>query len=291
MPVSKLTIVIPVHSGIKQLGQCLSALHSSQYQNFSVIVVDHGETDDVSRFITKDFPGAVCLRGSPALWWSGATNLGIKHALANDSQLIMLLNHDCFVRPDTINQLLDAPGLSDTAIITPVQNDLQTGKKIVRAHSCILLGFPTLMLPSFFPGPNKQKRVVETSLIIGGRGAIIPANIFLTNGLFDEERFPHYGADHDFYFRCKKDGIRLYVNQDAIVDIDNTSNSSAAQLGRLTFPQFYQTLLDRKSHRNIYTLNSLYQNHYPIKYLHLIGLALNILRYFIVYLWARLAAR
>jgi len=290
MPKPKLAIVIPVYHGTKQLGQCLSALHNSRYQNFYIVVVDHGDSDDISRFIAVDYPNVIHLRGSPALWWSGATNLGIKYALDNNSQLIMLLNHDCFVRPDTIGLLLNTSTQMNTAIVAPVQNDHQTSKKIANTCSCLLFGFPNLILPFSWIGPSKKKAIVETNLIIGGRGAIIPSKVFQRVGLLDEERFPHYGADHDFYFRCKNSGVSLYINRKSTVDINNLSGSTASRPENLTPIQFFQTLTDRKSHRNIHDLRQLYRLHYPVKFLYFIGLGLNILRYFLVYSWQRLTS-
>jgi len=290
MPNSKLAIVIPVHSGIKQLRRCLSALQSSQYQDFSIIVVDHSESDEISRFITRDYQNVTHLRGSPSIWWSGATNLGIKRALDDNSQSIMLLNHDCFVRPDTIDQLLDTSELSNTAIVAPVQSNLQTGKNITKTYSCLLFGFPTLILPSSWIRSNKKKTIVETELIIGGRGVIIPSNVFQRVGLLEDKLFPHYGADHDFYFRCKKSGVLLYINKESTVDIDNSSGSTASRPGCLTPTQFLQSLTDRKSHRNIHDLKPLYQLHYPVRYLYSVGLGLNILRYFVIYAWQRLTS-
>lgn len=289
MPQPKLAIVIPVYSGVKQLKRCLSALQKSHYQDYSIIIVDHGETDNISQIVAANSQRTICLRGSPALWWTGATNLGISRALDNNNQLIMLLNHDCFVRPDTISQLLSSIVPGDSAIIAPVQNYLQTGKRILKSYSCMLLGFPTLILPSIWPGTKKKKALTKTDLIIGGRGAIIPASIFITIGIFDEKSFPHYGADHDFYYRCKNNNVSLYINQNAVVDIEDSSKSAASQIKRLTFVEFFMTLVDRKSHRNIHDLRSLYRKHYPIKYLYLIGLGLNIFRYFLVYLWVRIA--
>lgn len=284
----KLAIVIPAYLGIKQLEQCLSALGKSEYQDFSIVVVDHGETDAISRFVVNNFPEVVCLRGSAALWWSGATNLGIKHAIENNSELVMLLNHDCFVRPNTIGLLLATSELTDNEIVAPVQNNLITGKKIVKAYSCMLLGFPTILPPSPWPGPIKRGTVVETNLIVGGRGVIIPSKVFRHIGLFDEKHLPHYGADHDFYFRCRDNGIKLYVVCNSIVDVDSTSSSMAEQAGDQSFAKFIQTLKSTRSHRNIRDLSMLFKRHYPVKWLWGIGVALNSLRYFFSYIWHRI---
>ena len=103
---NKLAIIIPAFSGHEQLRRCLDSLYNSNCSDFDVIVVDHGTSDGITRQVNAMYPSASCVRGSPELWWSGATNLGIHHAMDNGYQLLMLLNHDCYVREDTIGRLL-----------------------------------------------------------------------------------------------------------------------------------------------------------------------------------------
>jgi GT2 family glycosyltransferase len=103
---SKLSVIIPAFSGLEQLKHCLQALTHGNYHNLNIIVVDHGTTDAITSGLSAQFPDVFCLRGSPELWWTGATNLGIRHALASGSDAVLLLNHDCYVQADTIVKLL-----------------------------------------------------------------------------------------------------------------------------------------------------------------------------------------
>ncbi len=99
---SKLSIIIPAFSGLDQVRRCLLSLGKSRYQDFEIVLVDHGISDEISRLARDEFPRVTCLRGSAELWWSGASNLGIRYALKAGSQWLMLLNHDCYVQADTI---------------------------------------------------------------------------------------------------------------------------------------------------------------------------------------------
>jgi GT2 family glycosyltransferase len=131
-------------------------------------------------------------------------------------------------------------------------------------------------------------RLLPTKLIVGGRGAVLPAEVLARNGLFDEECLPHYGADHDFYLRARKRGIALYTVTEAIVDVDATRSSAASHPGRLTLREFVETLSSVRSHRNIPHMVELFRRHYPVRHLHMIGVALCAARYCVVYAWARL---
>ena len=118
---------------------------------------------------------------------------------------------------------------------------------------------------------------------------LIPASVFERVGLLDEIRLPHYGSDHDFYLRCRNHGVPLYIALDAYVDIDEKSTTQASRLGEMNIAQFVDSLTNPRSHRNLKDLSALFKKHYPIKGLYLVGVVLNMLRYFATYLYKRLA--
>jgi GT2 family glycosyltransferase len=150
------------------------------------------------------------------------------------------------------------------------------------AYTCFLLGFSTLV-PPVLPVFNRAPPLVRTGLIVGGRGVLIPKHVFRSIGLFDEKELPHYGADNDFYIRCKSSGYRLYISTQAIVEVDNRQTTRASAIGRQSFSQFFSTLRQRNSHRNISDQMKLFRKHYPIPGLYPLGVLLNLMRYAAVY--------
>jgi GT2 family glycosyltransferase len=74
-------IVIPVFNRWQFTQPCLQSLREQTYRNFKVIVVDHGSTDGTSEYINKEFPEALVLLGNESMWWTAATNLGVKYAI------------------------------------------------------------------------------------------------------------------------------------------------------------------------------------------------------------------
>lgn len=281
---NKLSIIIPAFSGLDQTRHCLQSLNKSHFKDFKIILVDHGVSDAISQMARNEFPGITCLRGPTELWWSGATNLGIKYALENGSQWIILLNHDCYVEPDTIGILLNNIEKNGGSIIAPVQHMLREGRDIIGATSCFLLGFPTIVLPAAWYRLRYPAGLIPTPLIGGGRGVVISADTFHRVGMLDDEHLPHYYADHDFYFRCRKAGLKLFVCRDARVNIDDTMTSSANQGNNLTLSGFAAGLKDRGSHRNTRDLRVLFSRYYPIPGLSGMGVALNTVRFFCVFL-------
>ncbi|TPQ25502.1 glycosyltransferase family 2 protein [Methylomonas koyamae] len=279
---NRLFIVITDFNGFAQTRRCLDALYKSTYKDFTVLVVDHGTTEETRTGLQNDYPCVIRLPGPSSLWWAGANNLGIRFAMDKGADLIMLLNNDCYVTPETIQQLVDNLRNKSGAIIAPIQRDWPTGGIIsINPRHNFLLGFPTIGgLKS--PVGAGLGEVISVDLIIGGRGVIIPKHIFSKIGLFNETQLPHYGADHDFYIRVKKK-FALYVSLNAYVDVDPAQTSLAANICEIGFETFIRTLIDRRSHRNIYDISVLFKLHYPLPRFYLTGVVFYYIRYFCVY--------
>jgi len=284
-----LFIIIPVFNRWAQTRNCLERLMAGSDTGFKVIVVDHGSTDGTRDGLRDEFPDVLRIAGNTDMWWTAATNLGIREALQRGATDIMLLNNDCYPEHDTIACLKRHQASAGEAVIAPVQRSVQTGRILTRRMTtCFLLGFPTLVLPGRNLYRPEQHRLLSTPLIIGGRGVMIPAGVFGKTGLLNEVDLPHYGSDHDFFLRCRKHGIPLFIASDAAVDIDDTTTTLAAQAGQMPLGRFLATLRERRSHRNLPELAALFRLHYPVPGLYPLGVALNLVRYTLVYAAARL---
>jgi GT2 family glycosyltransferase len=284
----RLFIVIPVFNRWTQTRRCIDALKSGSTRTSPIIVVvDHGSTDDTATALQREYPEVTRLAEDASLWWTGATNRGIVWALEQGASRVMLLNNDAYLEEHAIDLLIGHATRHPNAVITALPRDLATGRDLgARATTCFLLGFPTLRLPALPLGKTSEP-LVPTRLILGGRGVVIPRAVFEDVGLFDESRLPHYGADHDFYLRCRKRGVPLFVARDASVYIDAATTSRASNLGSLSAREFYTTLSDPRSHRNLATLVALFRKHYPIPGLYGLGVGLNLARYLMIYLVER----
>ncbi len=285
---AKASIVIPVLNRWEQTRRCLEAIHNSVNIVIpEIIVIDHGSTDATAESLSKDFPNVRHIIADPELWWAGAANLGIKTAIENNAERIILLNNDCYVHPETIAVLLAHSKTNPNSVIAPVQVQLGSNKSVIRVTTCFLLGFPTIIYPPFLIPKNSDNNLIETSLIIGGRGVVIPTSIIKKVGLMAEDALPHYGADHDFYLRCRYLHIPLYIALDSKIEVDNSHSSSASDLQSMTLHDFKLSLTNRRSHRNFHDITALFKRHYPIRQLYWIGAALNLVRYFSIFLWHR----
>lgn len=286
-----LYIVIADFDGWQHTKVCLSHLERSSFQAFKVIVVDHGLSDETARGLVA-FPSCTHISADSTLWWSGATNVGIRSAIDWGAQYVMLLNNDCYVAEDTIEQLIGNFDAARQQIIAPLQISANSGEVLAgKVSTCFTLGFPTVVLPWMENVRAGSDGLVSTKLIIGGRGVIIPAQVFENVGFFDEANLPHYGADHDFYLRCRQANVKLAIAPQAVVTIDETKTTVSRGLQDMTFAQFISSFSDTRSHRNLAVLSTLFKRYYPVKCLYFVGVFLNICRYIPSYLVARVAGQ
>jgi len=283
-----LYVVITDFNGWQQTKECLLNLDRSSYTNIRIVVVDHGLSDETAIGLSE-FPSVIRIAADSSLWWSGATNVGIRSARELGAQHIMLLNNDCYVNETTITRLMQYVDESVGRVIAPLQLSAHDGKVLVgTVGTCFALGFPTFVLPLMKDLSRQPENPVPTKMIVGGRGVVIPCSVFDKVGMFDENSLPHYGADHDFYLRCGLNNVQLAIAADATVLIDETKTTLSRDLGQMSVKEFLASFRDTRSHRNIGVLTTLFRRYFQVKSLYFIGVFLNISRYVITYLLKRI---
>jgi len=285
----ELLVIVCDFNGWQCTSRCLAALARGHFQAFETIVVDHGTTDATAGGLHASFPEVHRLVASSEVWWAGATNVGIRAALQRGASRVMLLNNDCYVQEDTLATLMHHSLQYPEAIIAPVQRDLGSESYVaITPRENLVLGFATLGGPSVITEAMQKERLLPTALIGGGRGVIIPSQVFEQVGILDDENLPHYYADHDFYLRCRAASVPLRVAVDAEVLVDASQTSVANDIGKLDWPRFIDSLTNCRSHRSVRHLRPLFKKHYPVRRLHWIGVVLYTSRYLGVYFVKRL---
>ena len=99
-----LSIIIVSWNVKEKLRQCLSHLILSQTNfEFEVFVVDNGSLDGSAEMVRTDFPEVKLIENQSNLGFAKANNLAFRQS---KGELILLLNPDNFVFPDTIDSWL-----------------------------------------------------------------------------------------------------------------------------------------------------------------------------------------
>src|SRR3972149_9777335 len=125
-----LYIVIPVHNRKDFTHSCLLSLYRQTLTNFKIIVIDDGSTDGTSEMIQKEFPEVILLHGDGNLWFTAATNLGVRYALEHDADYIMTLNDDTIATYSFIEKMLFWAEREPKALLGAFALDTETKKPV-----------------------------------------------------------------------------------------------------------------------------------------------------------------
>lgn len=106
--VPKVSIVILNWNNYQDSKECLQSLKRVTYPNYEVVLVDNGSTDGSDRKLKKEFPQCKFIQTGANLGFSGGCNAGVKYALENGTNYILLLNNDTIVKEDFLEPLVKA---------------------------------------------------------------------------------------------------------------------------------------------------------------------------------------
>ncbi|WP_289662498.1 glycosyltransferase [Flavobacterium panacagri] len=213
-------IIIPVLNRWNFTKACLQSLCFQTYSKYKIVVVDHGSTDDTANEIRDKFPEVIVLQGNENMWWTAATNLGVKYALLNKAEYVLTLNNDLVVNQNYLETLINAIDDNHKSIIGSISVDINDINRVVFAgvkwNSLTAKYRPAVILEHNFENLRENHTLIKSDLL-PGRGTFYPIKAFELLGMFDEIYFPHYLADEDFSLRCKKKGFSLFVSTSSIV--------------------------------------------------------------------------
>lgn len=101
----KASIVLPNLNGAGWLDDCIQSLYAQTEQDFELIVVDNGSTDDSLDICAHYHSNSnfILIQNSGNTGFSYAVNQGIRLAKA---PYVLLFNNDAFARPDMLAQML-----------------------------------------------------------------------------------------------------------------------------------------------------------------------------------------
>ena len=208
-----LYIVIPVFNRWRYTRACLDSLRAQTNQDFRVIVVDDGSTDETAAELALGYPEVAVVTGTGNLFWTAGVNRGIERALALGADRVLTLNNDVLTAPDFVAQMLAAAGQHPRAVLGALEFDANTGQAIYGGER---LNFKTNTRADLLDElPADRRTGLHPVTYLPGRGLLIPKVVLDKIGLFDEKRLPHYLADFDYTSVARRAGFPVYCNYEA----------------------------------------------------------------------------
>jgi GT2 family glycosyltransferase len=103
----RVDIIVLNWNGLRDTLHCLQSLKRADYPAFRVLVVDNGSSDASSTSIRQRFPEVTLIENSENLGFTGGNNIGMRQALEEEADYVLLLNNDTEVAPDAVRLLVE----------------------------------------------------------------------------------------------------------------------------------------------------------------------------------------
>lgn len=81
----------------EQVVGCVRSLLQISYTNLQTVLVDNGSDDGLEEFIKLEFPDVTVIQTGCNAGYTGGNNAGIRYALDNDTDYVLILNPDTVV--------------------------------------------------------------------------------------------------------------------------------------------------------------------------------------------------
>jgi len=203
---SQVLILIVNWNNYSDTKECLESLTQLSSDNYQVMLVDNGSSDDSSRLLKEEFPEIHLLNLPENLGFAGGNNVGLEYALKEEYPFILLLNNDTIVqKEDFLDELIQT--LEDEQSVGAVGPAVEQADGITQLS---ILPYPDIgnsiinSLGLYYPNHNKRKYVDS----IAGCCVLVRREAILQAGLLDENYFM-YGEETEWFFRIRKKGWKV----------------------------------------------------------------------------------
>lgn len=201
---------------------CINSVFKSSYQNFKIILVDNDCQNDVFDDLSKNTKIHL-IRNKINVGFAKASNQGIKYAMENQFDYVMLLNNDTIISYDLIELLMKQSHNLNQKIIQPLILNYD-GSKIWNAGGRINNFFGTFK--TLDKGKNYENVKIKRDFTdwFTGCCVLFKSEVFNEVGYFDESFFAYY-EDVDFSIRLKVNGFDIALMNDSYLQHYESASS------------------------------------------------------------------
>ena len=238
-----LVIIILHYRGLDDTLECLASLERQLHSDVRVVVVDNGSVDRLTTRFAVDFPWVEVIELESNLGWSGGNNAGIKLAIAQNQDLVCLLNNDTVLPEGAINRLMETASFLYPCLLHPaidaygVDGEVQLDPTIPRPSDLSVISAPGSA------GVFQIDRV-------DGACVLVHVSIFKDIGLIDDRFFLLY-EDADLGQRAVKAGYKIFCDSTVRIQHKESKSFGGRRSPIKTYYGLRNTLLYTELHHQL----------------------------------------
>ena len=225
----KVSIIIVNWNGKTDTLECLESLKNNDYPNYEVVIIDNGSKE---KFQVSD-PKIKVIYNKENLGFSGGNNVGIKYALKNKANYILLLNNDTIVSNDFLSKMVKVAKRDDkigmvgpkiyfhnekTRLRPATEGTTARQEKIWFAGGKInwLYNKGTMIGYNEVDNGQYDKPEIQKTDYITGCCVLVKKEVIKKIGLIPEEYFLYY-EDTDWSLKAQKQGYKCVFTPKATI--------------------------------------------------------------------------
>jgi len=252
--VPRIGIVIVNLNSYDDTCACLRSLDLITYPNFKIIIVDNGSQDGSSNRLELDFPAATLIRLDSNFGSTGGRNVGIAHALQNESDYVLLLDDDSIVTPNFLEPLVrrieSQPNIAAVSgkIYFSAQN--RNGQSDILWYAGCKRSWHTWY--NHVGMDEKDRGLYDLAIPVDTMAAclmLLNGRVLKKIGLLSEDYFV-YWEEADWCARARKAGYLCYYEPQSIVYHNYKSGDPGKETPFYNYLQFRNALIFNNKHNS-----------------------------------------
>lgn len=228
----KVSIILLNYNTSDDLIECIKSLDNINYPNYEIIIVDNcsneNEIKKLNLYLEKR-KDCIFIQNNRNNGFAGGNNLGIKYALENKTDYILLLNSDTLVNKDFLTILVNtAEGDKENiAIVTGKILYYPDKKKLWYAGGYI--DWERFIGKHYGEGEVDNGQYDQTKSITFSSGCLMLINTSLNFKKYLPEEYFMYYEDVDYCAGILQNGFKIIYNPNSVIYHKIGSSSGGEQ--------------------------------------------------------------
>ena len=226
----KVAIIILNWNGKEDTIECLESLKHITYPNYEILLVDNGSTDGSVECFRERYPGMEIIETGENLGFAEGNNVGIRKAMDDGADYVLLLNNDTVVDPEFLGNLVYSAETHTKAGIVGPKIYFYDSTRIQSCGGKISLFRGIVYGQNKYQNDSNQSNATINTEFLSGCAMLIKRRVFENVGLFDVLYFAYY-EDTDLCVRTKSAGYDLLCVQSSRIWHKGSQSSKVNKFG------------------------------------------------------------